>query len=79
MCGGGYLFDKVWWWWIFYKQLSSLGLAKTYTDLQIRNFQLPPNGKRVRLPVGESVYVERNLGIVPPDPFKSFDNFIKAQ
>ena len=57
MCGGGYLFDKVWWWWIFYKQLSSLGLAKTYTDLQIRNFQLPPNGKRVRLPVGESVYV----------------------
>ena len=32
-------------------------MRKTYTDLQIRKFKLPPDGKRVRLPVGDSVYV----------------------
>ena len=32
-------------------------MPKTYTDLQVRKFKLPPDGKRVKLPVGDSVYV----------------------
>ena len=44
-------------------------MGKTYTDLQIRKFKLPPDGKRVKLPVGESVYV-----VVEPvkDPNSNF-------
>ena len=32
-------------------------MRKTYTDLEVRKFRLPPDGKRRNLPVGESVYV----------------------
>ena len=32
-------------------------MGKTYTDLEVRKFRLPPDGKRRNLPVGESVYV----------------------